>query len=216
MKNQVSNILLLLLIPIVIPITGCKKKCNELGTLSFNAKELNIIPYNGKQELKIYQDGLSPDTLQGIRVDVFNTITANSNSGIDNQGCSGDYYSVEYNRINFVSIVEASVISLDLEYDNPYTSKGINKYLNIAIGATYGPSELFINRMPLKNDSIVVNDSTVFYHNNLSVGSKQFTSVYELHPGTPANLEIQKVYYTLDLGIVAFLRQGIVFYVERL
>lgn len=216
MRNCKSIFLLLFILSLFVTTTDCKKKCSEIGTLSFNTKEINIIPYNGKENLKIYKDGgWPPDTLQGTRIDEFNTITENSISGIDNQDCKGDYYMVEYNKITFISI-GLLAISLDLDFDNPFISKGVNKYLNITIGTTFDPLGLFFNRIPLKNDSIVVNDSTVFYHNNLSVGTKQFISVYELHLEIPSSSEIKRVYYTLNNGIVAYIREGTVFYVDRL
>jgi hypothetical protein len=168
MKNQNRNFLLLIvLLTIVMSSISCKKKCNEISALTFTSKEIKLIPYYGTVTLNESRDGVElTDSYQGTRKDENNTITENSNSGIDNQGCNGDYYSVEYNWINLVTTLSTSAmeITVDLEFDNPFTTKGINKYLNIAIGATYGPSGLFYHRIPLKNEAIELNDSTVFYY----------------------------------------------------
>ena len=187
--------------------TSCNRKCKELSTLAFSSKNKEVLPYHGNERLIISVSQGFNDSLQGSgRLDQFNHINSNSSSVTDNQDCNGDYYEVEYNRIVFTSMTNLSAVQLafSLEFNNPFKVSGTHKYLNIAYGATYEPHDgFFKNKYLIENDSILTNDSSVFFHPSISIGSTQFDSVYELHGYHTFYNYVDIIYYTIKQGIIA-------------
>ena len=216
-----SNIYFITLFIVLLLATSCKKKCNELATLAFSSKNKQVLPYNGNELLIISVGQGYYDSLRGSgRLDQFNNITSNSNSITDNQDCNGDYYKIEYNRITFTSITYLSSVqlTLSLEFNNPYKVSGTYKYLNIAYGATYEPHDgFFTNKFLLENDSILTNDSTVYFHKSILIGTIQFDSVYELHGYHSVSNYVDIIYYTIKQGVIATKNyQGTIWYFTKL
>lgn len=191
----------------MISLPGCGKKCKELSVFSFTTKNKNIIPYKGSELLIVAITQDINDSLKGSgRLDQFNNINASSSSITDNQNCEGDYYEIENIGILFKTISKsfATQLIVSLEFNNPFNSPVINKYLYISYGATYEPyGGFFTNRFLIDSDSIITNDSTVFFYKTLLIGSRHFDSVYELHGYHDVNNYIDNIYYTIKQGIVA-------------
>ncbi len=203
---KASNIFLISFVIILIFSTGCKKKCKELSTLSFSSENKQIIPYHGTELLILSSGEGTLDSLRGSgRLDQFNDITSNSSSITDDQNCNGDFYKIEYSRIIFTTIMKTSAIqlTLSLEFNNPFKTLGTYKYLNILFGATYDYGGFFTNTFLFENDSILTNDSTVFFHKTILIGIKQFDSVYELHGYHNKSNYGAIIYYKIKEGIVA-------------
>jgi len=205
-KIMIKQILQVLLAFFIVICPGCKK-CKEVGVLSFSSNNLSVIPYTGDEILVLkFFNGYWDSVKSTGKLDQYNDINQNSNSITDNQGCKGDYYSIEYNNINFTSISlgSALTISMDLEFDNPFITSKINRFLSISIGTDYGPRGFFYNKIAIENDSLIVVDSTVIFHKSLLIGNKEFTSVYEILNAYKGSDSFLNVYYSIQNGIVAF------------
>ncbi len=204
---KINAKLILSLLVLIIPLVNCTKKYKELGSLSFSSQNFKTIPYTGHEIItcNLYNNWF--DTLQvSGKVDDFYKITENSSSVFDDHYNGGDYFTIEFFKITFTTkLLSQSAIRIyfRLLFDNPFQAKTELKYLTVAIGATYDEGGAFINNFQIDNDSIIVDNYNVFFHKSLSIGTKQFNSVYELHGSHTWPNYIDIIYYTLDSGIVA-------------
>jgi hypothetical protein len=189
MKSTITFfILLLVLLSLLI---GCKKtKCvhNQVAHLTLSQNDRLIDPYIGNETL-IFKNanGDSIVLTNGSRTTGTTTLYEYAQSYADeyHDGCTGDYFSREYDDLNISSQDDSNLITITIAYNywfnNPDTTKSVNFYFNTKDSKGW----CFVGHYGFRNDSIISlhdkYDSVVAYHNLISIGPKSFTNVTELY-----------------------------------
>ena len=203
-----STVLFLLLGVILLFSLSCKKECkeNEIASFSFSSKDKTLIPYQGDELLILKDHNGWCDTLKGKgRSDDFYRVYQTANNECN------DYYSLEYNRLSFPTILvnkSAWLIQLAQEYTDPMYSYN-QKYFYVSIGATYAPGVLFNESFLFNEDSIFTNNENVHFYNDLTIGDQEYTSIYrlEFRDTISTNFPIKRVFYNIHNGLVAVEKQ---------
>jgi len=223
-------ILLVLFIGLLsLVLSNCKKSCeqNQVVDLKFSQEDLKINPYSGNEEL-IFKN-LTGDSLilsKGRRLNdrYIEYSISYEDAKLYHNGCQGDYFWADKNGTFFQTFPDDSITSLDItlsflySFDNPTSKKNINLFFfhgrnnsGFEVNLEFRNDSLF--KYPGKPDSIVA------YHNQIMIGTKTFSGVYELYcpNGDPRNLEWFKIaYYSITDGYLGFLSNlGQLWYLER-
>ena len=174
----------------VIWFSSCRKCVqHQIADLKFTPKDLSINPYTGN-EILIFKN-LNGDSIvlsKGVRkLERYTRYQYdNETAKLDHHGCQGDYFTADEDRSGFNTNPDDSITSflINLNYlytlDNPNSDKIIwllfhqgNNNSGFWGNFRFNDDSLF--NYPAKIDSIVA------FHNQINIGPKSFTNVYELY-----------------------------------
>jgi hypothetical protein len=201
----------LLLIGVTISFCGCNKnKCNEKqsGSYNFTPEELEIIPYHG-HEVLIFQN-LSGDSMNfsaGDRISNMNQLYTNPQDE-----CQGNYYLLERNNIVISSNSNFWQFSLTLQPSPTQTSNNYTKKIGFeALIPNQSQYTFSYSAFLFDQDTITINPhastSELIFHYTLVLGLNSFKDIYEMGlQRSNGGIEywVNKIYYSIDLGIVGF------------
>jgi len=210
-------------------LSNCKKSCeqNQVVDLKFSQEDLKINSYSGNEVL-IFKN-LSGDSLafnKGMRYHepYIRYKIDYEEAKLYHNGCQGDYFNAEQNETIFWALAYDSTTKLSItlsflySFDNPTYKKSINLFFfhardKSAFDASFEFRNGSLYNLAGKSDSIVT------YHNQLTLGTKTFSGVYELYcpNGDPRNPEWFRIaYYSITEGYLGFLSNlGQLWYLER-
>ena len=187
-------------------------QCDEKqsGYYKFTPQELQINPYYG-HEVILFQN-LSGDSLHFSAGDrISNMIQVYPNHEDE---CKGNYYWLETNNIVISSNSNSWQFSITLTSTPTATSNIYDKVIafEASIPAqrkkTLSDANLLFERDTITG--YMYNYTDLFFHTSLTLGLKSFTDVYEIKLfRSDGNVEywVNKIYYTIKLGIVGFSTQ---------
>jgi len=212
MKKYIAILLLsFLVIQIFI---SCQKNCesNLLGSVRFSQTDLNIIPYQGNEQL-IYISSSGSQIIfnGGNRVSHYGT---DGDQWVEFPGsddyCPGNFYYTERNGIKFYATVSGSWMGFEMGMTDPFNNP-VKKYFGISVtvldsiywyfGSSYRFDSLNLYDVKPPYEIICANDSVL-------IGSKVFYNVYVFQTGSdyhyPTVGNLKTVFYSLSQGIVGF------------
>ena len=219
-----APILFTLAISLCLIFYQCQKTCNskKLGDIRFTQTDLNIVPYNGMENL-IFKDS-TDDTIS-----MHPEVSKGRNSIYDDkhyeryyspEECPPNYYYTEGNYTHFIGTDYHTSIWTDLYFEDPFVTP-LKKVIVIDVAykdsqewyfssTFYFDASLLYDRSPREVNIVAFNDS-------LTIGPKQFKNVYTLRqnvdPYGLKNLKI--VYYSVTSGVVGFKTdEGHIWYLE--
>lgn len=202
----------------LILLVSCKKKDsspsgNSLGSYSFSAQELAILPYPTHDTLIFKStEGDSIVFKYSGRSSMMKTYYQNPGNPT---GYQGNFYTCEVNSSGFIS-PNSDYLFFNLHFTNPFLGYGGTKLFNIGVASSDGGSCNFSGEFRFEADTLIsyLPDSSFTsggyvksLYKTLALGPRLFENVYELvGPGFTNYCPVffSRVYYSINEGIVGF------------
>lgn len=174
----------------IVSLSNCnKEKCNqnEIANLTFTNEDRSIIPYTGNETL-IFKNTLGDSIVfeKGLKQISSNVeYQYTRHEALGNNDCQGDYITSEKDEIEFHASFGKG--SLRIYFSNSYSfDHQISiKYIDFILMPTDTLELAFLARFEFSNDTLFnypnSKDSIVAYHNQITIGPKSFSDVYELY-----------------------------------
>jgi len=210
----------------LIYCTSCKKCTqSELVNLKFTTEDLNVNPYS-QNEWLVFKN-LSGDSiifLHGKRATDSFTYYQYPDNQYDH-GCTGNYYIMETDQTDFYTSSGSSspYLGIKLGFNYSFNDPTLGKFIYLEFfSPTVGISGFYgfysfekdsIFNLPPKYDTIVKK------HNQITIGRRSFTNVYELYALNREKINnewFSNAYYSIDEGFCGFkTNSGIIWYLDR-
>jgi hypothetical protein len=200
----------------IIFFSGCKKKCDqtEIADLRFTTEDFNINPYTENESLT-FKD-LTGDSIffnRGTRETSSFTYYQITDDYLieENNGCRGNYFTLERDNTDFHSNTTANYLSeiqIELGYNFSFSDQTPSKYIYFGIYDNQSNTD-FLEACHFTNDSLFNsgNDNSIYaYHNQISIGPRTFSNIYELHGNNHGNNSeyFTTAYYSITKGFCGF------------
>jgi hypothetical protein len=187
----------------------CKKEGKDLGTVSFTAKDLKIIPYNGGESI-IMLDSLGDSLAYSLNPRWSGFYDVRNDSVQSKHSIYEDFYNVEMARATAIGGFE-----ITLSFSSPFVSP-IVKYFTINTINTYNMAPALSGIYSLSGkwgfDAGKLyalpgsNSSHIAFYDTLTIINKTFFSVYGLSKTLTADDSIydaiSTVFYSVQQGFV--------------
>jgi hypothetical protein len=199
----------------VVLLPNCnKEKCNqhEIANLTFTNLDRSITPYTGNETLifkNIFGDSIVLE--KGSK-----TISSNveyeytRHEALAHNDCQGDFITSEKDDITFHASIGKGYLNIELWNSFSFDYPTSIKYINIATRPTDTVEVDFAARYRFINDTLfnypMDPDSIVVYHDQITIGPKTFSDVYELYTfyySPPDSIEwYNTAFYSIKEGLV--------------
>lgn len=183
---------------------------NERAKLTFNQGDRSITPYTGNETL-IFKDTIGDSMVFekgawniGFNVEYEYTL----HEAQEHNNCTGDYITVEKDDLNFYAKEGKAYLHFSISNSYTFDHPESIKYFDI----TFVPDTLemyFSALYKFSNDTLFPypnnHDSIVNFHNQITLGPKTFSNVYELYAiHIPTNVPewYNRAYYSTLDGLV--------------
>jgi hypothetical protein len=212
-------ILLLIIIIISLPFSGCKKCVqNQIADLKFTQDELKIDPYTGNELLTFI--GSSGDTVlfhngsrlnSHLRIYQYDYETAK----LDHDGCQGDYFEIDQDQMMMYDDTLETHLYIFLNFQYSWSSPSNEKIFKLSFGQSKQLFIYFNGSFKFNVDTLLnitmtsqyYKDSIIAFHPIWKSGPNTFNNVYELYSHQPDNRYtpwISIAYYSINEGLLGF------------
>jgi len=179
----------------------CKKEGKKLGSFSFTAQDLQIIPYNGGETFTLINslgDSIQYHVECPRFIGNYNDYNPSHNINHDNID-SEDYYVAEAAQVIDIN----GIFSIWLRFSSPFQPP-IKKIISFEPFGIPGANS-FMAQWSFNAGKIyqLNSDSPLVYYDSLTINNKKFYSVYGLtQPLTNTTNTISTIFYSVSQGFV--------------
>jgi hypothetical protein len=188
MKSNFS-LLFFCICGIFILSTCNKDKCNqhEIANLTFTQGDRSIIPYTGNETL-IFKNTLGDSIVfeKGLKQISSNVeYQYTRHEALGNNDCQGDYITSEKDEMDFYASIGKGFLKIYFSNSYSFDHPVPIKYIDFILMPTDTVELAFLARFKFSNDTLFnypnSKDSIIAYHNQITIGLKTFSDVYELY-----------------------------------